>query len=89
MVQLTVNQFATSATVNSISESIPKPETDCDGYISKINIYGKTYKLRCEVVEVYPITCPKCGGSFELRYGSGQCDHCGTYFTTQFKLQEV
>ena len=89
MAQLTINQFATSAVVNSISESIPKPEIDCDGYISKIKIRDKTYKLRCEVVEVYPITCPKCGGSFELRYGSGQCPHCDTYFTTQFKLAEV
>lgn len=87
MAQLMVNQFTTSAT--GTSESIPKPEIDCDGYVSAIRIHGKTYKLRCEVVEVYPITCPKCGGSFELRYGSGQCDHCGTYFTTQFKLQEI
>lgn len=68
---------------------IPEPKIDNDDYISSININGHNYKLRCEVVEVYPITCPKCGGSFELQYGSGQCDHCGTYFTTQFKLQEV
>lgn len=59
-----------------------------DGYISAIQLYGKTYKLRCEVVEVYPITCPKCGASFELRYGSGKCDHCGTNYTTQFKVVE-
>lgn len=45
---------------------------DYDGYISAIRLPdGKTYKLRCEVVEVYPITCPKCGASFELHYGSG------------------
>jgi rRNA maturation endonuclease Nob1 len=59
-----------------------------DGYISKISFGGKTYALKCEIVEVYPITCPKCGASFELKYGSGQCDHCGTYYTTQFKLIE-
>lgn len=59
------------------------------GYINSIRIYGKTYKLRCEVVEVHPITCPKCSASFELHYGSGKCDHCGTYYTTQFKLTET
>ena len=57
-----------------------------DGYISKIKIQGKTYKIRAEIVEVYPIVCPKCGVSFELRYGNGQCVHCGTHYTTQFKL---
>lgn len=62
---------------------------DCNGYISAIKLPdGKTYKLRCEVVEVYPITCPKCGASFELHYGSGQCSHCGTNYTTQFKVVE-
>ena len=60
-----------------------------DGYISKIVLPGgKTYALRCDIVEVYPITCPRCGGSFELKYGSGQCPYCNTYFTTQFKLIE-
>jgi len=60
-----------------------------EGYISSVMLpNGKMYKLRCEVVEVYPITCPKCGASFELKYGSGRCDHCGTYFTTKFSLQE-
>lgn len=65
-----------------------------DGYVSQISFrdcHGdlKTYQLRCEIVEVYPITCPKCGASFELKYGSGQCSHCGTYFTTEFKLKEA
>lgn len=60
-----------------------------DGYISRIQLpNGKIYQLRCEIVEVYPITCPKCGGSFELKYGSGQCPYCNTYYTTQFKLEE-
>ena len=69
--------------------TIPEPQIDKDEYISAICVHGKTYKLRCEVVEIYPITCPKCGASFELRYGSGKCDHCGTNYTTQFKLQEI
>lgn len=63
-------------------------ETEFAGYVSSIRISNKLYKLRCEIVEVYPITCPKCGGSFELRYGSGQCPYCNTYYTTQFKLEE-
>ncbi len=60
----------------------------CDGYISKISLRGKIYKLRCEIVEVYPITYPKCGGSFELKYRSGKCPYCDTYYSTQFKLVE-
>ena len=61
---------------------------EADGYISKIYHNGKTYKLRCEVVEVYAMTCPKCGGQLELKYGTGRCEHCGTSFTTQFKVVE-
>ena len=41
------------------------------GYISKIQVQGKTYKLRCEVVEARPIICKKCGASFQLKYGEG------------------
>lgn len=61
---------------------------DVDGYISRISFGGKTYKLRCEVVTVAPIVCQKCGASFELKYGSGKCDHCGTYYTTKFIMEE-
>lgn len=60
-----------------------------DGYISRIALpNGRIYALRCDIVEIYPITCPKCGGSFELKYGNGQCPYCNTYYTTQFKLIE-
>jgi hypothetical protein len=59
------------------------------GYISKIQMpNGKVYKLRCEVIEVYAMTCPHCGGKLELKYGSGECKYCGTSFTTQFKIVE-
>ena len=61
-----------------------------DGYISEIQLAnGQRYLLRAKVVEVYPITCPKCGASFELKYGSGQCPYCKTYYTTEFNLKEV
>ena len=60
-----------------------------DGYISKITVNGKTYGLRCEIVEIHPITCPKCGASFELRYGTGKCDYCGTWYSTNFELKEI
>ena len=60
-----------------------------DGYISKIKVNGKTYALRMEVVEVYPLKCKNCGSTFELKYGSGRCDCCGTNYTTQFKVVEV
>lgn len=58
------------------------------GYISQINLYGKIYKLKCEVVEAHPIVCKKCGASFQLKYGEGQCIHCGTYYTTHFYIEE-
>ena len=61
----------------------------CDGYINRINLFGKVYKLQCEVVEIYPIICPKCGGDVTLSYGNGQCDYCGTRYTTNFKITEV
>ncbi len=59
-----------------------------DGYISKITLNGKTYALRCEIVEAHPIICNKCGASFQLKYGEGRCDHCGTYYTTHFYIEE-
>lgn len=59
------------------------------GYISSIEFPdGEKYKLMCEVVTVNPIIYPKCGNSFELKYGNGKCDYCGTYFTTHFELRE-
>lgn len=59
-----------------------------DGYVTKIAIGGKVYALRCEIVEVYATTCPKCGGNVTLKYGTGKCDFCGTTYTTQFKMVE-
>ena len=59
------------------------------GYIHSVKRGGKLYKLQCEVVTVNPIVCPKCGGSFELKYGNGRCNYCGTYFTTKFNVEEV
>ena len=44
---------------------------ELDGFISRITLNGKTYGLKCEVVEARPITCNKCGASFQLRYGEG------------------
>ena len=61
---------------------------ELDGYISKICFGGKTYGLKCEVVEARPIVCKKCGASFQMKYGEGQCDHCGTYYTTHFYIEE-
>lgn len=59
------------------------------GYISRIQLPdGRLYALRCEVVEARPIVCKKCGASFQLKYGEGQCDHCGTYYTTHFYIEE-
>ena len=61
-----------------------------DGFISKVQFpNGKIFGLKCYVVEAHPITCPKCGASFELAFGKGRCNFCGTYYTTQFKIEEV
>ena len=59
-----------------------------DGYINRISFGGKTYALQCSVVEAHPIICKRCGASFQLHYGEGQCQHCGTYYTTKFELVE-
>ena len=66
-----------------------KDGTKVDGFIHAITLNGKTYGLECYVLEAHPITCPKCGGTFELAFGKGKCDYCGTYFTTEFKITEV
>ena len=72
-----------------MTKMIDKDGKEFDGYISRVQLPdGKVYKLQCEVVEVYPMICPRCGGKVELRYGSGACQSCGTNFTTQFKLVE-
>ena len=60
-----------------------------DGFISTITLpNGKKYGLRCAIVEVQPIVCPKCGASFDLKYGHGKCDYCATYYATEFKVVE-
>ena len=72
-----------------MSEKVMVNGKEYDGMISSILLSnGKKYALKCAVVTAYPISCPKCGSSFELKYGSGRCEHCGTYFTTQFKIVE-
>lgn len=58
------------------------------GYINNIVFNGKRYKLQCEVIEAHPIICKKCGASFQLKYGEGKCEHCGTYYTTKFTIEE-
>lgn len=68
--------------------TVKSKESEYEGYISEFLIGGKRYKLRCEVVEVYPMICPKCGGQLELKYGHGKCEYCGTAFSTQFKVVE-
>lgn len=67
---------------------IDKDGKEIAGYINRVQVGGKLYKLQCEVVEVYPMICPRCGGRVELHYGSGSCQMCGTAFTTQFKIVE-
>lgn len=64
--------------------------TEVDGFISKLILPdGRVMALKVNVVTAYPIKCPNCGSSFELAFGKGKCDFCGTYFTTEFKIEEV
>ena len=64
--------------------------SEVDGFFHKIKLPdGKVYGLECAVIEAYPINCPNCGSTFELAFGKGRCEHCGTYFTIEFRLQEV
>ena len=61
-----------------------------DGFISEIHLAsGKKYLLRAYVTEVHPITCKKCGGQLELKYGEGKCTFCGTHYSTQFNVVET
>ena len=60
-----------------------------DGYINRIQLGGKTYGIKACVVEAYPITCTKCGGSFELHHGEGECPYCHTHFTTMYRVVET
>ena len=64
------------------------PEPVFSGYIDSINLYGKLYKLKCEVTEIHPMTCQKCGSPLELHYGEGKCDYCGTSYTSRFVIEE-
>lgn len=60
-----------------------------DGYISRITVNEKTYGIKAYLTEIKPITCPKCGASFELRYGTGKCEYCNTWFSTEFSIKEI
>jgi len=57
-------------------------------YISKIRIGGITYQLRCEIVEVHPLTCTKCGSPLELHNGHGRCEYCGTSYSAIMSIVE-
>lgn len=58
------------------------------GYIDKVCIYGVTYKLKCEIAEVHPLICTRCGYPLELHNGRGQCPACGTNFSAVLKVVE-
>lgn len=57
-------------------------------YISKVRINGILYSLRCEIVEVHPLTCTKCGSPLELHNGHGRCDYCGTSYSAVMSIVE-
>lgn len=57
-------------------------------YITAIKVGGTTYKLRCEIVEVHPLTCTKCGSPLELHNGHGRCEYCGTNYSAIMSIVE-
>ena len=57
-------------------------------YISKVCINGVLYSLRCEIVEVHPLTCTKCGSPLELHNGHGRCEYCGTSYSAVMSIVE-
>lgn len=69
----------------------PKEKTKpVDGYISYIELHGKRYGIKAVVVEAHPITCKKCGHTFELDgFGRGKCEYCGTNYTTHYYVEET
>ena len=57
-------------------------------YITAIKVGSTTYKLRCEIVEVHPLTCTKCGSPLELHNGHGRCEYCGTSYSAVMSIVE-
>ena len=54
----------------------------------KICSQGVTDNLRCEIAEVHPLICTRCGASLELHNGHGQCPACGTNFSAVVSIKE-
>ena len=64
-------------------------ERGLDGFIHTVILPdGRKLGLKCEIITVHPISCKKCGGSFELKYGEGTCQFCGTHYSTRFFIEE-
>ena len=59
-----------------------------DGVVNSICVSGKTYKLQCEIVEVHPLICTRCGAPFELHNGKCKCESCGTNFSAVMSIVE-
>lgn len=86
---LTINNTQTVTSTSSTSnwwkkQEVCEPPSDldtCSGYINSIMVNGKKYKLQCEIVEVHPLTCTKCGAPLELHNGHGTCKYCGTSYS--------
>lgn len=85
---IAVNQ---TATVCYSRKEYCEPPDDLDynqDYISSIMLNGKRYKLKCEIVEAYPLICTRCGHTLTLEHGHGQCPACGTNFSAVVRIVE-
>lgn len=88
---LKLNNPNNFVTATSVSRPICEAPEDLDSdqrYISKIRINGVTYKLHCEIVEVHPLTCTKCGSPLESHNGHGRCEYCGTSYSAVMSIVE-
>ena len=80
-----------NCTITTAHRSVCEPPNDFRSdqrYINKICIDGIMYKLRCEIVEVHPLTCTKCGSPLELHNGHGKCEYCGTSYSAVISIVE-
>ena len=92
-----MDNLQTSLYYNCITTSVYKTQDFCEApndlndevdFISAVIINGKKYKLRCEIVEVHPLTCTRCGSPLELHNGHGKCEYCGTSYSAIMSIVE-
>lgn len=73
-------------TIHATNSAHPVEE-EYAGYVNSINVGGKLYKIKAEVVESRAITCSHCGAPLELHHGKGKCPYCDTHYSTNIFVE--